>query len=128
EPTSLACGHDQIDRRAVVREVENEKLAEAAGREGEGSGIRAAPVRARSWRCCSHTLDRYDLAHDCGELLANRSLEHLGPHTVQADVLSFRGQNNRLLRVADTRMDVVPSSFVGHSPRNAIRRSRHRRK
>src|SRR5712691_10007800 len=75
----------------VVGEVENEKFIEAAGRKVQGSGVRAAPVRARSRRCRSHSLDRYRLAHHCGELLADRSLECLGCHTDQADVLAFRG-------------------------------------
>src|SRR5215470_18600136 len=67
----------------VVGEVANDKFLEAAGCEVQGSGVRAAPVRARSRRCRSHSFDRYRLAHDCGELLADRSLDCLGYHTDQ---------------------------------------------
>src|SRR5215467_13987847 len=112
----------------VVEEVRNEKLAEAAGREVQGSGVRAAPVRARSRRCRGHSLDRYGLAHDRGELLAGLSLECLGSHPDQGDLLAFPRQNNWLRGVAGACMDVVPSSFVGYGPRTAIRRGRHQRR
>src|SRR5437879_753469 len=112
----------------VVGEVNNETLVEAAKREVHRCGVRAAPVRAWTRRCPIFALDRYGLAYDCGQLLADRSLGHLGRHIDQAHVLAVRRRNNRGGRVADTCIDVVPPSFVGHGPRRAVRRSRRQRR
>src|SRR5262249_23044643 len=112
----------------VVGEVDNEMLVEAAEHEVHSSGVRPAPLRSRTWCCPVRALDRYGLAHYCGELLANRSLEYFGCHIDQTHVLPLQGQNRQFGRVADTCVDVVLLSFLGNSPRSAIRRSRRRRR
>ena len=119
-------GMQARSRCRVVGEVENEKLAEAAGREVQGSGVRAAPVRAWARRCPMPCTGPIWSGSDCGERLADRSLECLGCHFDQARVLAFRGWNIRLGRVADACVDLVPRSFVGDGPRSAVRRSRRR--
>lgn len=117
-PGMNVCGmeHDQIDRQAagVAGEVENEILVEAAGREVHRSAVRAAPVRARTRRCPVRARDRYCLAHDGGELLAYRTLEHLGCDIDQAHVLSIQGQNEQRKRLPSSGVDVVPFTVMAH--------------